>query len=143
MSKVNLAIIFLANLWLPGFDLSAAETRVARGPVFLDVGGLGLEKTNADLHVPPAAAVPPNNSTNASQYVADDKYKLRIGDKVSFQIIEDRDAPKTLLLTRSVPNDGKSMTSANVAITLASSGSRVLLVDADLRKGALDRKSVV
>jgi capsular exopolysaccharide synthesis family protein len=47
--------------------------------------------------------------------------------------------PKTLLLTSSIPNDGKSMTSANLAITLASSGSRVLLVDADLRKGALHR----
>ena len=47
--------------------------------------------------------------------------------------------PKTLLLTSSVPNDGKSLTSANLAVTLACSGSRVLLVDADLRKGALHR----
>ena len=47
--------------------------------------------------------------------------------------------PKTLLLTSTVPNDGKSLTSANMAVTLASSGSRVLLVDADLRKGALHR----
>jgi succinoglycan biosynthesis transport protein ExoP len=47
--------------------------------------------------------------------------------------------PKTLLLTSSVPNDGKSLTSANLAITLACAGSRVLLVDADLRKGALHR----
>lgn len=48
--------------------------------------------------------------------------------------------PKTLLLTSSVPNDGKSLTSANFAITLANAGSRVLLVDADLRKGALHRR---
>jgi capsular exopolysaccharide synthesis family protein len=47
--------------------------------------------------------------------------------------------PKTLLLTSSIPDDGKSLTSANFAITLASSGARVLLVDADLRKGALHR----
>jgi len=45
--------------------------------------------------------------------------------------------PKTLLITSSVPNEGKSLTSANLAITIASSGSRVLLVDADLRKGVL------
>ena len=43
--------------------------------------------------------------------------------------------PKILLLTSSVPNEGKSMTSSNLAITLASSGARVLLVDGDLRKG--------
>ena len=47
--------------------------------------------------------------------------------------------PKTILLTSSIPNDGKSMTSANLAITLASGGARVLLVDADLRRGALHR----
>lgn len=45
--------------------------------------------------------------------------------------------PHTLLITSSVPNDGKSMTAANLAITLAMSGARVLLVDADLRKGSL------
>jgi capsular exopolysaccharide synthesis family protein len=45
--------------------------------------------------------------------------------------------PKTLLVTSSVPNEGKSLTAANLAITMASTGSRVLLVDADARKGAL------
>src|SRR5207237_2473450 len=45
--------------------------------------------------------------------------------------------PKTLLVASSIPNEGKSVTSANLAITLASSGSRVLLVDADLRKVVL------
>ena len=45
--------------------------------------------------------------------------------------------PHTLLITSAVPNDGKSMTAANLAITLATGGTRVLLVDADLRKGSL------
>jgi capsular exopolysaccharide synthesis family protein len=45
--------------------------------------------------------------------------------------------PRTLLVTSSVPGDGKSLTAANLAITLAMGGSRVLLVDADLRKGNL------
>ncbi|MGA2865864.1 MAG: polysaccharide biosynthesis tyrosine autokinase [Verrucomicrobiota bacterium] len=48
--------------------------------------------------------------------------------------------PKTLLLTSSVPNDGKSVTASNLAITMASAGSRVLLVDADLRKGILHNR---
>jgi polysaccharide biosynthesis transport protein len=45
--------------------------------------------------------------------------------------------PKVILVTSSVPNDGKSFTTCNLAITLVSSGARVLLVDADLRKGAI------
>jgi succinoglycan biosynthesis transport protein ExoP len=45
--------------------------------------------------------------------------------------------PKTLLITSSVPNEGKSTISSNLAITLALSGARTLLVDGDLRRGAL------
>jgi succinoglycan biosynthesis transport protein ExoP len=48
--------------------------------------------------------------------------------------------PRTLLLTSSIPNEGKSLTAANLAITLANSGARVLLVDADLRKGVLHNR---
>ena len=46
-------------------------------------------------------------------------------------------SPRILLVTSSVPNDGKSVTAANLALALAMSGSKVLLVDADLRKGLL------
>lgn len=45
--------------------------------------------------------------------------------------------PRTLIVTSSIPNEGKSITSANLAIVLANSAARVLLVDADLRKGIL------
>jgi capsular exopolysaccharide synthesis family protein len=45
--------------------------------------------------------------------------------------------PKVILVTSALPNEGKSTISANLARALAMGGSRVLLVDADLRKGAL------
>src|SRR5664279_5420996 len=45
--------------------------------------------------------------------------------------------PKTILITSSVPNEGKSTISSNLAITLALSGARTLLIDGDLRRGAL------
>ncbi len=48
--------------------------------------------------------------------------------------------PRTLLITSSVPNDGKSLTASNLAIALAMSGSRVLIVDADFRKGSLHKR---
>ena len=52
-------------------------------------------------------------------------------------IAESGARPRTVVITSSVPGEGKSLTSANLAITLANSGSRVLLVDGDLRKGVL------
>jgi succinoglycan biosynthesis transport protein ExoP len=45
--------------------------------------------------------------------------------------------PKTMLVTSSVPNEGKSTISSNLAITMALSGARTLLIDGDLRRGAL------
>jgi len=45
--------------------------------------------------------------------------------------------PKTLLITSAVPNEGKSTVSSNLAITLALSGAKTLLIDGDLRRGAL------
>lgn len=45
--------------------------------------------------------------------------------------------PKTFLVTSAVPNEGKSTIAANLAITMALSGAQTLLIDADLRRGAL------
>jgi succinoglycan biosynthesis transport protein ExoP len=45
--------------------------------------------------------------------------------------------PKTFLITSAVPSEGKSTVSANLAITMALSGARTLLIDGDLRRGAL------
>jgi capsular exopolysaccharide synthesis family protein len=43
-------------------------------------------------------------------------------------------APRTLLITSSQPAEGKTTTSVNTAISLAQTGSAVLLIDADLRR---------
>jgi succinoglycan biosynthesis transport protein ExoP len=45
--------------------------------------------------------------------------------------------PKTLLITSATPNEGKSTVALNLAITMALAQVRVLLVDADLRRGTL------
>jgi polysaccharide biosynthesis transport protein len=45
--------------------------------------------------------------------------------------------PKTLLITSAVPNEGKSTVASNLAITMALSGASTLLIDGDLRRGAL------
>jgi capsular exopolysaccharide synthesis family protein len=55
---------------------------------------------------------------------------------ILFMAIEG-ERPKVLLITSAVPNEGKSTVAANLARALALGGSRVVLVDADLRKGVL------
>ena len=45
--------------------------------------------------------------------------------------------PRTIALTSSIPGEGKSTTIANLALTLAQSGSRICLVEGDLRRPRL------
>jgi polysaccharide biosynthesis transport protein len=47
--------------------------------------------------------------------------------------------PRTLLVTSTSQGEGKSTTSTNLATVLAQNGSRVLLIDADLRRPSLHR----
>ncbi|MHC5229772.1 CpsD/CapB family tyrosine-protein kinase [Enterococcus sp. LJL99] len=50
----------------------------------------------------------------------------------------DRDL-KTLVITSSGPSEGKSTSSANLAVVFANSGKKVLLVDADMRKPTVSK----
>ena len=47
--------------------------------------------------------------------------------------------PRTIVITSSFPAEGKTTTALNLSIVLAQRGERVLLVDADLRRGSLYR----
>lgn len=44
---------------------------------------------------------------------------------------------KTLLVTSTMPEEGKSYVSANLAVTFAQAGKKVVLIDSDMRKGRL------
>ena len=47
----------------------------------------------------------------------------------------DERSPQVILVTSAHPGDGKTVTTLNVALTLAQSGRKVVVVDADVRRG--------
>ncbi len=47
--------------------------------------------------------------------------------------------PKVILITSALPEEGKTTTSVNSAIVLAQKGTRVLLIDADLRRPSIHK----
>ena len=48
-------------------------------------------------------------------------------------------APRTILVTSAAPSEGKTITSANLAVAMAQAGNRVLLIDCDMRRPKLHR----
>ena len=54
--------------------------------------------------------------------------------RTSVQFSRPDAAIETILVTSSNPGEGKSVTSANLAVVMAQAGRRVLLIDADLRR---------
>jgi capsular exopolysaccharide synthesis family protein len=57
--------------------------------------------------------------------------------RTNLQFLDIADQPKTIVVTSSLPGEGKTTTAINLAITLADAGSRVALVDADLRRPSI------
>jgi polysaccharide biosynthesis transport protein len=54
--------------------------------------------------------------------------------QANLKFLSSDNPPRVMVLTSSIPQEGKSTTSANLALVLAEMGHRVLLVDADLRR---------
>lgn len=70
-------------------------------------------------------------TSHAAMSAASEAYR-DIRTSILFSSVEAE--PRTLLVTSAGPQEGKTMTAGNLAITLAQSGSSVVLVDCDLRR---------
>ena len=55
--------------------------------------------------------------------------------RTNIQFMDTKKNSKVILVTSAYANEGKSWISSNLAVTFAQAGKKVLLIDADMRKG--------
>ena len=55
--------------------------------------------------------------------------------RTNIQFMSTNKKLKTLLITSTFPSEGKSWVTSNLAVTFAQAGKKVILIDADMRKG--------
>jgi len=91
------------------------------------VGSIPLDKERRNE---PAVTFDGNNSSIAEAF-----RKLR----TNLQFLAVDNPPRVIVVTSSVPGEGKSTTSINVALALAEAGNNVVIVDGDMRRPMLDK----
>ena len=55
--------------------------------------------------------------------------------RTNIQFMNTKGKLKSILITSTLPGEGKSWVSSNLAVTFAQAGKKVILIDADMRKG--------
>lgn len=94
------------------------------------VGLVGRIPLDKDLRKEPAISFDADNSAVAEAF-----RKLR----TNLQFLTVDNPPRLIVVTSSIPNEGKSTTSINLALALAEAEHNVVLVDADMRRPVLHR----
>ena len=74
---------------------------------------------------------------DVSNFARVESYKM-VRTNIMFSLPKTEDG-KVIAIASSVPKEGKTTTSINLALTFAQTGSRVILVDCDLRKPRVHR----
>lgn len=136
--RLDLAVGLLAGLGLAAVyallrhrldrRLNSVEAVESRFDVTV-LGTLPLDsRLQGDNRIAPEVAI--NDSDRSHHAMAESLRALR----TNLQFMDVDNPPRIFAVTSPLPGDGKSSVAANLAITLAVSGQKVVLVDGDLRR---------
>jgi receptor protein-tyrosine kinase len=136
-NKVRNISIGVALGLLFGIGLAVLRDRfdntIKNREILEETTGVGVVATiplNKDLRKSPAISFADDRSPTAEAF-----RELR----TNLSYLEVDDPPRVLVVTSSVPGEGKSTTAINIALALAEAENTVVLVDGDLRRPKLDK----
>jgi capsular exopolysaccharide synthesis family protein len=132
---LNLALGLIVGL---GLGIGAA---VLRDQFNTSVSGVSdVEKLTGAI---PLGVVPFDATAGKQPLVTADQFGGRAEAfrtlRTNLQFADVDDPPRVITITSALPAEGKTTTACNVALTLAQSGARVVLVEGDLRKPAVGK----
>lgn len=128
--RINLALGLLAGLAL---GVGAAFLRES-----LDTTVRSTAATESIVKAPVLGDIPFDSSTKKQELLSEMSRSARSeafrGLRTNLQYVDVDRPPSAVVVTSSLAGEGKSHTSANLALALARSGKRILLLEGDLRR---------
>ena len=129
---LNVALAMLAGLGIAAAYVFVAEQidQTVKDPADL----------KSKLGIAPLGSIPDFEKEDILASLADKKsvaWEAYLSIRTSLSFLTDHGVPRSLLLTSTRPNEGKSTSALALAAVLASTGKRILLIDGDMRNPSL------
>lgn len=125
---LNLALALMAGIGIAALAVLALEQ--------IDEGLRDPASVGRLLDLPLLGIVPRMDEVEAEEALTDNKSELSeayFSVKTNLSFATDKGFPRSIMLTSSRPAEGKTTSCVALAVALARSGKRVLLIDGDLR----------